>query len=107
MLSANNDKFSVIKGVVGTVINAVSIPLDTMDDFDINDQKIVNRLVRYYSSTRFMYYWYSIESDVSIELFNENIARLQAKLNTTVDPVRRKQLERCIERQIHFKNKIA
>jgi hypothetical protein len=54
-----------------------------------------------------MYYWYSIESDVSIELFNENIARLKAKLNTTVDPVRRKQLERCIERQIHFKNKIA
>jgi hypothetical protein len=107
ILSTNNEKFNLIKGVVGTVINAVSIPLDTIDDFDINDKKIVNRLVKYYSSNRFMYYWYSTESDISIELFNENISRLQAKLGSTADPLRKKQIQRCIERQEYFKSKIA
>jgi hypothetical protein len=107
VLSTSIEKFNVYKGMVGTVINAVSIPLDTMDDFDINDKKIINRLVKYYSSSKFMYYWYSVESEISIDLFNENISRLQEKLNTIVDPIRRKQLERCIERQIYFKEKMA
>jgi hypothetical protein len=107
VLSGSIDKFKVIEGMVGTVINAVSIPLETIDDFDINDKKIVNKLIQYYNTTKLMYYWYSTESNISIELFNDNISRLNAKLETTVDAASRARLEKRIARQEYFKNKIA
>lgn len=106
-LSSSIDKFKVIEGVVGTVINAVSIPLGTIDDFDINDKRIVNKLIQYYNTARLMYYWYSTESKVSIELFNENITRLNAKLETTTDAAARTGIERRIARQEYFRDKIA
>jgi hypothetical protein len=54
----NEEKHKVIQGVTGTILNAVSVPLDTVDDFDIDDKTMINRLLLYYSTHRFMYYWY-------------------------------------------------
>jgi hypothetical protein len=59
----DESKNRVIKGVPGSIINAVSIPVDTIDDFDIDDKAIINKILVYYSSTRFMYYWYIHESN--------------------------------------------
>jgi hypothetical protein len=106
-LDENGGKYNTIKGMVGTIINAVSIPLDTIDDFDIDDTKIVNKLMQHYSSVKLVYYWYSTESKISESIFNDNIFRLQEKLNATTDPYRRSQLQHLIERQQHFKSKIA
>jgi hypothetical protein len=106
-LDDNAGKYHTIKGMVGTIINAVSIPLDTIDDFDIDDTKIVNKLMQYYSSVRLVYYWYSTESDISASLFDENISRLQDKLKATIDPYKKSQLQHLIERQQYFKSKVA
>jgi hypothetical protein len=106
-ISSNDGEFSIIEDVVGTIINAVSIPLNTTDDFDIDDKAIISKLLMYYRSNKVLYYWYSPESPITVDIFDDNIARLQAKLDMTIDNVRKMQLQRCIERQEYFRSKIA
>jgi hypothetical protein len=106
-LEENDHKFTIIKGLVGTIINAVSIPVNTTDDFDIDDMNIVTRILMYYNSSRLYYYWYSTHSEISIEMFENNIERLQELLKSTTNPDRIKTIEHCIERQEYFKSKIA
>jgi hypothetical protein len=102
----SNNKFTIIDGVVGTIITAVSIPLNTTDDFDIDDMNIITKLLMYYNSTKLAYYWYSAHSEIASEMFDANIARLQTLLNEATNEHRIKTIQRCIERQEYFKSKL-
>jgi hypothetical protein len=106
-LQENDNKFIILKGVVGTIVTAVSIPLNTVDDFDIDDKNVINRLLMYYNSMRLSYYWHSAHSEISLEMFDNNIARLQELILTTTDNDRIATIQRCIERQNYFKSKMS
>jgi hypothetical protein len=100
---ANNDNsFAVIKGIIGTILNAASIPYRTMDDFDIDDKAVIKKILLYYQNNRLMYYWYSTESPITIELFQKNIEILQNQYNVTDDPVKKSEIQRKIDKQNEY-----
>jgi hypothetical protein len=101
-VSENDGEFTIIKGVVGTILTAVSIPLNTIDDFDIDDKEMINKILQYYNSSRLIYYWYSTESEITgPEIFIRNRDILQEKYdNTNInDTYQRNRLQRLIDKQ--------
>jgi hypothetical protein len=106
-LAANDGGFNIIEDAVGTIINAVSVPLKTTDDFDIDDKDIIRKLLMYCRGSKVYYYWYSPESPAETGIFDGNIARLREKLAGTADPALRARLQKRIEKQEYFRGRIA
>jgi hypothetical protein len=106
-IAENNKDYTVIKGIIGTILNAASVPYNTLDDFDIDDKTVIRNLLLHYQSTRLMYYWYSTESPITPEIFQKNIEMLEEKYEKTTDPLLRKDIEKKIAKQTEYMEKLS
>jgi hypothetical protein len=98
-IGENDGGFNVLKGIIGTILNAASIPYNTLDDFDIDDKTVIKNLLLHYQSSRLRYLWYSTESKATENMFLKNIELLNEKLMHTSDPLKRADIEKKIAKQ--------
>jgi hypothetical protein len=104
----NNDTtYTVIKGVIGTILNSASTIPSTIEDFDIDDKAVIKKLLLYYQSGTLMYYWYNTDSPIAIELFQKNIELLRQKYDETDSITKRTEIQKKIDKQQYYISKMT
>jgi hypothetical protein len=54
----NKEKVTVYSNIPGTILTSASIPIETTDDFDIDDMKMINNIISRYQIRKLSYYIY-------------------------------------------------
>jgi hypothetical protein len=107
VVAENDYNYTIIKGIIGTILNGSSIPYNTLDDFDIDDKITINKILAHYQSARLIYYWYSTESPITADVLQKNIEFLQGQYDNTDDPLLRSIIEQKIAKQNEYITRIS